>query len=558
MVTKKLKTQLINKHGPESDWKKATNYIPPAGTVVIYEPDDSNPNPRFKIGDGVIDENGNVTGTNVNELPFISVGEAKFEFTKEVNEETGKEEYIITPKGEIFNDYINNRAESYFTHAEGHDTSAFGTASHAEGQGTITNGVAAHAEGIETTSGSEDQIPYVVLHYSSETDGSDIFVKTDDVYVYEGNKEQDTLQAGSLTTTGETVYYWDSTAQGSEPEFFCYGQLKASHSEGLKTKADCSYSHTEGQNTIASGPAAHAEGRNSKALGEFSHVEGNSTTAQRKNSHAEGNNTTAFGSHAHVEGASANPVLNLEDITIEDVTYSPSTWNRDTANADIKAVWDVKKFSLAKCSPTHVEGYNCLALGNYAHAEGQETIAGGLTGKNSGYCAHAEGLRTQALGEAAHAEGKETLARTYAHAEGYKTNAEGFGSHVGGQESSVSDGASYGFAHGYYVKTNHKFAGAIGKALTTGLENQFVIGAYNRVADNALFVIGNGTGQYARHNAFEVLEDADKNVTATLGDAQVVSMGPGGIIQFSSYATPQEALDAGEIDDKCKIYIQLA
>lgn len=246
-----------------------------------------------------------------------------------------------------------------------------------------------------------------------------------------------------------------------------------------------------------------------KALGEFSHAEGNNTTTQRKNAHAEGQNTTTLGSHAHAENFSSNKALEIPDIEIDGKIYSPSQWNRDTPNADVIAVWKKQKFAVAKGSPSHIEGSNCIAIGNNSHAEGRETIAGGENGASGAYgaYAHSEGYLTWAKGEASHAEGKDTVASTYAHAEGHKTKAEGYASHAGGQESDVSDGASYGFAHGYSVKTNHNCAGAIGKALTTGLESQFVVGAFNKVANNALFVVGNGTAQYKRANAFEVLQN---------------------------------------------------
>ena len=48
---------------------------------------------------------------------------------------------------EIFNDYENNIATGYFTHAEGENTEAAGRASHAEGKDTKASGIGAHAEG---------------------------------------------------------------------------------------------------------------------------------------------------------------------------------------------------------------------------------------------------------------------------------------------------------------------------------------------------------------------------------------------------------------------------
>ena len=44
------------------NWNKA-NFIPIAGEIVIYDADENNLKPRFKIGDGI---------KNINELDFFN------------------------------------------------------------------------------------------------------------------------------------------------------------------------------------------------------------------------------------------------------------------------------------------------------------------------------------------------------------------------------------------------------------------------------------------------------------------------------------------------------
>ena len=61
MATKTIKTRIIHKHATESNWKKATNFVPLLGEFIIYDPDETCFGARFKIGDGV---------SNVNDLPF--------------------------------------------------------------------------------------------------------------------------------------------------------------------------------------------------------------------------------------------------------------------------------------------------------------------------------------------------------------------------------------------------------------------------------------------------------------------------------------------------------
>lgn len=61
MSEKFLNSRIIHKHDVESNWNKATNFIPKQGELIVYDKDSTYTYERFKIGDGV---------TNVNSLPF--------------------------------------------------------------------------------------------------------------------------------------------------------------------------------------------------------------------------------------------------------------------------------------------------------------------------------------------------------------------------------------------------------------------------------------------------------------------------------------------------------
>ena len=64
----------------------------------------------------------------------------------------GVGEYTNTDKNcEVFNDYENNVASAYYSHAEGYMTTANAPYSHAEGYGTVAREMSSHAEGRETT-----------------------------------------------------------------------------------------------------------------------------------------------------------------------------------------------------------------------------------------------------------------------------------------------------------------------------------------------------------------------------------------------------------------------
>ena len=120
-------------------------------------------------------------------------------------------------------------------------------------------------------------------------------------------------------------------------------------------------------------------------------------------------------------------------------------------------------FTRALSDYSHAEGWSSEASGNHSHAEGSLTIA-------SGEKSHAEGYQTTASGECSHSEGFNTTASgDYCHTEGYEICASNFASHAGGKYNAVmTDGGS--------------------NSNTTG----------------TAFVIGNGTRDTSRSNAFSV------------------------------------------------------
>lgn len=63
MAEKNIKSRIVHKHDIESNWSKATNFIPKQGEIIVYDIDANYNYGRLKIGDGI---------TKVEELPFVS------------------------------------------------------------------------------------------------------------------------------------------------------------------------------------------------------------------------------------------------------------------------------------------------------------------------------------------------------------------------------------------------------------------------------------------------------------------------------------------------------
>lgn len=149
---------------------------------------------------------------------------------------------------------------------------------------------------------------------------------------------------------------------------------------------------------------------------------------------------------------------------------------------------------------SHTEGRNTKATNNSAHAEGSSTTA-------SGNKSHAEGEETVASGRVAHAEGSETIASgSYSHAEGTDTTASGFSSHAEGGSNVASGHSSH--AEGYFTTASGTYSHAEGWWTIAAGDYQHVQGKCN-VAQGDLntemaFIIGNGTSDQNRSNAFAV------------------------------------------------------
>lgn len=190
---------------------------------------------------------------------------------------------------------------------------------------------------------------------------------------------------------------------------------------------------------------------------------------------------------------------------------------------------------LTGISVTPTEGSSVVAsegaeiFGDYR----ERTFSGGIasTGNiSSGEYSYAEGYATTSSGRGSHAEGRQTQATSaQSHAEGYKTISSGASSHAEGFETSAS--GRYG-SHSEGFKTNavgeHSHAGGYATIANT---SQYVVGRCNTdlaaptsITDmtGTLFIIGNGTSETARANAFRVT--ANGNVYAA---AQFHSSGAG-------------------------------
>jgi hypothetical protein len=236
---------------------------------------------------------------------------------------------VSNGKGEVFNDYVNNKATENYSHAEGNATKANGYSSHAEGTKGIATGPESHVEGYDCQAQGTH----------SHAEGSNTISKGQDSHA-EGNKTtangQNSHAEGQLNNASGV----NSHAEGQETRAVGVN----SHSEGYQTHANKNNSHAEGRITVADGDASHAEGDETQAAGKWSHAEGYMSLAEGIASHAEGQHTTASGDYSHAEGTSTR----------------------------------------ASYINAHAEGQETMAGAANAHAEGQGTVTAEVGGHVAG------------------------------------------------------------------------------------------------------------------------------------------------------------------------------
>lgn len=350
-----------------------------------------------------------------------------------------------------------------------------------------------------------EELPFDFIETIIETDITDFSVYSEDKPQAGGVE----LAEYSFVVGNGTFGIWASSVTGNGAKALA----SISHAEGWRTEARGCASHAEGYETQALYANTHAEGSGTKAVGTAGHAEGFKTEALGNSSHAENNITKAGGVASHAEG------------------YNSETGGEYEEN-------------------TKTSGTNTGA-GAYSHAEGNATIAQGIS-------SHSEGRKTFAKGRSSHAEGENTTASgSYSHAEGYGTVASNPESHAEGFQTKAT--GTYAHAENNSTEANGKASHAEGFYTIANGKSQHVFGEYNLASDvepdeKSVYVeiVGNGTGNTRRSNARtldwegnEILagkltvgrEPSSNRDVATKGyvDGRIL------IVQSSSYITLQDS-----------------
>ena len=274
----------------------------------------------------------------------------------------------------------------------------------------------------------------------------------------------------------------------SETPFVASSGISSAVLANADDEAAGDYAIAVGYSSWADGDCSFAEGEESEAAGTASHAEGNKAVANGDASHAEGYNTETGG----------NATGNTRSLG---TGSTPGNYAHAEGNATI-----------AKGVSSHAEGRQTFASGEASHAEGSNTLSSGQNAHAEGYQtsatttnAHAEGQATAASGQNAHAEGRSNVASEQnSHVEGYQNLASGVNSHAEGRQTSaitqnthaegrasVASGGEGSHAEGYGTEATHN-------------QGEHAEGKYNKSNADTISSIGIGTSASNRANAFEV------------------------------------------------------
>ncbi len=419
---------------------------------------------------------GNTSGSPINELHVCNVvGCSPITFFDS-----------IQSNGSIADDFLsmafgyNVVASGSYSHAEGYQTTSKGLTSHAEGIDTTSNGEYSHAEGYQTrtyggsshtegaygvtglpawtTNGTFNgliQLPSGFGDLSSNFPSGTIVVLYGQFYTVSAATFT-TLTNIQLTDTtlnaggGLPLSIYDPTSLATT---YPYQGVNQNTSQSLGFGA-----HVEGGyffNNVALGVGSHAEGDDNLSLGYVSHVEGVGNITIGYSSHAEGYNNRAGLPGWETDGTSSSVVglpASFGDLT----AYFPS---------GTTVILDGSIHTVTTATFTTKTNVTLATPGLFVSAGVPLSIY------NPGAFMWGKSLPYQTLFQGG----------TYSHAEGNTTLSLSIGSHAEGNGTIAYEGY------------------------------QHVSGTWNDTTNpNQLFIIGKGTSNSARSNAFRV--DTSGNV----------------------------------------------
>ena len=399
----------------------------------------------------------------------------------------GGDKAFIGGDGTTYDD--SNTASGDYSHAEGGGAMAIGTCSHAEGEGTTASGEASHAGGINTKASSPNQTA-IGKYNIEDTSSTNLLIV--------GNGTSDTTCSNAFTV-------------GTNGDITAGKDVIDSAGNKLSLKANTSDVPT------ATSKLTNDSGFITKTVSDLTNYYVKSDTYTK---------SEVSSLISAINSFNIEVVTSLPTTGVEHTLYLVPKTGDGATDVHNEYVWVGSKYELIGNTEVDLSGY-CktadvnTALAQKVNADGTTPMscldvgdrkAGSVVGKYSvcegGDKAYVVGSNTYdrsntASGDYSHAEGIIVFATGEgSHAEGSYTTASGDYSHAGGKNTTAS--GDYSHAGGYNTKASSS--------------SQTAIGEYNieDVEGNNLLIVGNGTSDTARSNAFVVGIDGSATVSTEL------------------------------------------
>lgn len=475
----------------------------------------------------------------VNGLTYLNqyfVGQ-KYKFT--YNNDTGKWEYELADSdstSEIFNAYppLKEEGKDIFNVATAEFTSASGKHTQSGSKAFLIKAcdqknkifTLDSTEGLTARNGSTPGDLYSISAsgYANVEDIAEIVEINGNVVKVDHLPVENGVGYGNAVPKSDALP--ENFPQGLAAPYF---RITAKPNIGTQTIGEAASAF--GKETIAEMDASFVTGRGSKSLGKYGVAMGSkNNTAYYAAAAIGGESNKAFGKNSGIIAGGSNQTNGWADFiaggqrntTTGGCAFAANSWNKALA-------------------------FNAAAFGLYNESHGQNDFVTGYKNIVNGYCAAAFGLFHNIKGKGNFVTGQGSTAKEGAEncfITGQSNVAENAaGCFIAGQSNTVNGASAekkilqgvilgsgnkvtghYGVALGYKnIAGTQAFAAgvfntangwlrfAIGESLTVSNDRQVVVGTYNK-SQNAAFIVGNGTSDTARSNAFVVNKDGSAEV----------------------------------------------
>lgn len=218
-------------------------------------------------------------------------------------------------------------------------------------------------------------------------------------------------------------------------------------------------------------------------------------------SEIEGSDEVGGGAGEDVSGTVQTP-YNIDKNSLEYTWLEPITaakgaeiFNCYDGDTDGLGIENVDR-NIATGFMSQASGFRTQAIGNYSKAGGWWTIA-------DGQCSVAEGLLTNTAGHFCHSEGTRTSAlQNNSHSEGDMTQATARQCHSEGASTVSSANCSH--AEGYLSVSSGIASHAEGYGTVAAGQGQTAMGKYNIKDTSSRLIVGKGSSDSNRSNAFTI------------------------------------------------------